>query len=109
MFLFLVLISWLIFLYVLYKKTGKSGKYSKGILALLIFSIIVNVHLGLNYVASYSPQQDGIVITNWLSFLIIGEDGWSISLFKQKFDYSTAVTITLLVLYCFSLVVEKEN
>lgn len=53
-----------------------------------------------NYVAAVIPGfKDGIGIHNFLAYWIIGEDNWSIGLFNNYFEYSLAVSISLLIVY----------
>lgn len=100
----------LVFFMLLYRKTEQPRRYSKGILVLLVLSIIVNTSLAQNYTASLLPYpvNDGIGIHNSLAFLVIGQENWSKELFKAAYDYSTAVSVGLLVIYAILIIVEKD-
>ena len=78
---------------------------------LFLLSIIVNVALAQNYTQSLLPYpiNDGVGVSNLLALLVIGQENWSKSLFKTTYDYSTVVSIVLLVLYSILLIVEKKS
>jgi len=99
-FIIICLIIW--GLYTFAMKTRLKGKFRffNALLPLVIFSVIVSLSLGINYVASSIPNiNDGIAIHSSLAYWIIGEDKWSINLFKQFFDYSIWTSVILLALY----------
>ncbi len=87
---------------------NKTIKFSSSILILLLFSIITNVALAQNYTQSLIPEaNDGISISNQLSYMIIGEDRWSQELFQSTYNDSTIISIVLLIVYLLTLVLEK--
>ena len=87
---------------------NKTIKFSSSILILLVFSIITNVALAQNYTQSLIPEaNDGLSISNQLSYMIIGEDRWSHELFESTYNTSTILSILLIVVYLLTLVLEK--
>lgn len=87
---------------------NKTIKFSSSILILLLFSIITNVALAQNYTQSLIPEaNDGLSISNQLSYMIIGEDRWSHELFESTYNSSTIISIVLLIVYLLTLVLEK--
>ena len=87
---------------------NKTIKFSSSILILLLFSIITNVALAQNYTQSLIPEaNDGLGISNLLSYMIIGDDRWSQELFQSTYNDSTIISIVLLIVYLLTLVLEK--
>lgn len=110
MFVGIVLILWFIYVLVLQKKLGYKFMLSKELLPLIFISFISIVCLGVNYVVSAIPRlNDGIGMANSLAYWIIGEDNWSVGLFKRYFDSSVYVGLFLILLYSILRLVEKDR
>lgn len=108
MFVGIVLILWCVYVLILQKKLGYKFMLSKELLPLIFISVISIICLGVNYVASAIPSlNDGICIDNFLAYWIIGEDNWSVSLFKRYFNNSIYVALFLILLYSILRLVEK--
>lgn len=87
-----------------------AGFYSKGILISIILSIIANISLSQNYTNSLIPEvNNGIGISNIISYWIIGEDNWSKELFKTLYDQSIYITLFLLLFYIVVMLVENRK
>ena len=85
----------------------KKVKFSTALLPLLLFSIVANVALAQNYTQSLIPgANDGMGISNRLAYFLIGDDGWSHELFRSAYNFSTTITIILLIAYSLILVIE---
>ncbi|EHQ88047.1 hypothetical protein [Desulfosporosinus youngiae] len=96
----MILLIWGIYAFVMKKRLQDKFRFSDSLLSLVIFSIITSLSLGMNYVAAAIPSlNDGIGIHNFLAYWIIGEDNWQIALFKNYFDYSLGVSLSLLLVY----------
>lgn len=71
---------------------------------LLLFSIIITISLGVNYVSAVISME--LHTNNFLSNLIIGTNNLSLQLFKNYFDKSIVVNIILLIGYALCLIFE---
>ncbi|MGW9127648.1 hypothetical protein ACWGPW_21915 [Paenibacillus chitinolyticus] len=92
------------------KKTDIDNVYSKGLLILIICSLISNISLSENYTHSLIPEvNDGIGISNKVSYWIIGDRGWSQEAFGTLFEWSVYVTMLLVILYMFTVIIEKKK
>ena len=108
MFIAIVLISWDVYVLILSKKLKEKLRFSKELIPLIFINLLSSVSLGVNYIASAVPSlNDGIGIHNFLAYWIIGEDNWSIGLFKTYFDYSVCIGLFLILLYCVLRLTEK--
>lgn len=91
------------------RKTGVLYSYSKGIAIAVGLSLLALVCLAQNYTQSLIPEvNDGIGISNQVAYWIIGEDRWSIDLFRKSFEQSIYFTLFLLVIYPLVHVVELK-
>lgn len=104
--LFLPSIAVIIFalLIITYYKTRSLREISKIILFVCLFSICSSISLFDNYVSTTFEEQDGISISNTLSYLYIGEDGWSVELFRRIYEQALLVTGILIFVYLLILV-----
>lgn len=99
-FIIICLIVWGLYTFAMKTRLKEKFRLFNALLPLLIFSFIVSLSLGINYVASAIPSiNDGIAIHSSLAYWIIGEDSWSVNLFKKYFDYSIGTSVILLTLY----------
>lgn len=94
-------------IFVLYKFFNLS--IEKLILVSLLFSIIVNISLAQNITANLIPSTEGLAIYNFLARVVIGENNWSVKLFKSYFNYSTIICLMLLVSYLVTLILNNKN
>lgn len=75
-----------------------------------MFMVLATVCLGQNYSQSLIPgSSDGIAVSNYLAYAIIGEDGWSIERFKSYFDVVVTATLVCMVLYIVVLLWESRK
>lgn len=75
-----------------------------------MLSIIVTICLEQNYTASLIiGSNDGIGITNSISYFIIGESNWSVETFKTYFMSAVYISICLVCLLIVSLIYEARN
>jgi len=108
MFIGITIISWGIYVFMLSRKLREKFRFSKELIPLIFINLLSSLSLGVNYVASAVPSlNDGIGIHSFLSYWIIGEDNWSINLFKSYFDYSVYIGLFLILLYCVLRLIEK--
>lgn len=99
-FVIICVIVWGLYTFAMKRRLKEKFRLFKALLPLVIFSVIVSLSLGINYVASAIPSiNDGIAIHSSLAYWIIGEDSWSVTLFKNYFDYSIWISVILLALY----------
>jgi hypothetical protein len=109
--IFLTIVAcFIVFMFFLYRNTDSPVNYSKGFLVLVLFSLIINISLAQNYTYSLIPNiSDGIGISNFLAYLVINDEGiqWSQELFKQIYDYSTLISLGLIIIYSILLLIEK--
>ncbi len=82
-----------------YYKTRKLKHIAQILLASCIFSVLSVLCLFDNYVSSRIEDQDGLSISNSLSYLYIGEDGWTKELFRNTYEQSLLVAELLFVVY----------
>jgi len=100
LFSIVVFLIWAIYALIMKKRLKEKFRLFDPLLPLVILSIIASLSLGTNYVAAAIPSlNDGIGIQNFLAYWIIGEDNWSIELFEKYFEYSLALSLSLLIVY----------
>ena len=110
MFTELTLILWIAYVLLIKKKLGDKFILSRELLPLIFISILSAACLGVNYVASAVPNlNDGIGIHSFLAYWIIGDDNWSVNLFKRYFDYSVYIALFLILLYSVLRLMEKNR
>jgi|GEM_PF-2412983 len=80
-------------------KTRSIKLVSYCFLSALIFSVLSTISFLDNYIRSQIEDQDGIAITNTLTYLFLGEDGWSKELFRSAYELSFNISIVLLISY----------
>lgn len=102
-FFVLVLLIFASFIGLSFTKTKSVKLVSLCILGGLFFSILSSVSLLDNYINSQIEDQDGIAVTNTLSYLYLGEDGWSKELFRSAYELSFSISIFLFIAYILSL------
>jgi len=73
--------------------------------------LVVNIALAQNYSASLADSNDGIGISNGLAYFLIGEDNWSVAMFKRHYTISTWLTLlsTLFTLILLAVKVTMER
>jgi len=99
-FVSIVLVVWMIFVICLRRRMSDRFRFSNALLPLVLTSYLVAFDLGTNYVAGAIPVlNDGIGLHSKFAYYIIGEDGWSLELFKRIYDYSFTISIILTLLY----------
>jgi hypothetical protein len=102
-------VALLIISVIVFKHSGVANPFSKGVGIAIGLSLIAAVCLAQNYSQSLIPGiQDGIAISNMVSYWIIGEDGWSQELFKQWFVGFTIISILFTIAYPIVLTVESK-
>lgn len=100
LFVIICMVVWGLYTFVMKRRLNEKFRLFNALLPLVIFSVIVSLSLGINYVASAIPSiNDGIAIHSSLAYWIIWEDSWSVNLFKKYFDYSIGMSVILLALY----------
>ncbi|WP_187434227.1 hypothetical protein [Paenibacillus methanolicus] len=91
------------------RKAGVRNPFSKGVALAAGLSLLAVACLAQNYTQSLIPEaNDGIGISNPVAYWIIGEDGWSQSLFRAAFRMSIYWTLALLLLYPFVAAAEAR-
>lgn len=107
-FALIVLILWGIYIFVMKKKLDEEFLISKALIPLIMICFLSTICLGINYVSSAIPSiNDGIGIHNFLAGLIIGEDNWSIELFKKYFNFSVYINVILIFIYSLGTLFKK--
>ena len=100
LFAMIVLLFWGMYTFAMKKRLRDKFRFFDPLLSLVILSVIASISLGTNYIAAAIPSlNDGIGIHNFLAYWIIGEDNWSIGLFRNYYNYSLMVSISLLIVY----------
>ncbi|SFF34777.1 hypothetical protein SAMN04487969_12844 [Paenibacillus algorifonticola] len=103
----IICLAGIILTMIVLKKTGALYIYSKGVFISVILTLIAAICLSQNYLYSLIPSfEDGIAISNFIAYWIIGDDGWSVRLFQQYSEGSILLAIGLLVFYIIVLSVE---
>ncbi|ALC92787.1 hypothetical protein AM500_12665 [Bacillus sp. FJAT-18017] len=94
---------------IVFKHSGVANPFSKGVGIAIAISLIAAVCLAQNYSYSLIPGiEDGIAISNLVSYWIIGEDGWSQGLFRQWFEGFTIISLLFIIAYPIVLTVESR-
>lgn len=87
---------------------GEEFMLSKALVPLILICFISTICLGVNYVASAVPSlNDGIGIQNFLAYWIIGDDNWSVQLFKDYFNNSVNISLFLTFIYSVLILLKK--
>lgn len=106
----IALILWVIIALFLKRIKGNRFKYTDALLSLVLVSYLITIDLGINYVAGAIPDiNDGIGLHSRFAFYIIGEDGWSIDLFKKIYDVSFTISILLTFILIGSLLLNNRG
>ena len=109
-FTFVAIAVWLIYVFLFYRFNKARFSLAKAMLPLLLFSVVVTVDLAVNYAVAFNPVlNDGIGIHGVLGYLIIGDDNWSIALFRQCYQTSFFVTCGLTLAYMAAQVFGKSR
>jgi energy-coupling factor transporter transmembrane protein EcfT len=82
-----------------YIKTRRLDYLSYIILAACIFSVLSTFSLYDNYITSKIEDQDGIAISNSMTYLYLGEDRWSEESFRSAYEKAFSISMILLVVY----------
>lgn len=107
-FALIILIVWVIYVFLMKKYYGKQFMISKSLVPLILICLIMTTCLGVNFVASAVPSlNDGIGIHGFLAGWIIGEDNWSVQLFKGYFNVSVYVSLFLTFMYAVLILLKK--
>lgn len=109
-FVIIVLIVWIIFTFCLKKRQADRFRFSAALLPLVLVSYLVTADLGINYMAGAIPNlNDGIGLHSRFAYFIIGEDGWSLELFREIYDISFTISIVLTLLYMLFLLIYRRK
>jgi len=111
LFLFLIILLFICaLLYMLFRKANVSYPLSRTLSLLLMFMVLAAACLGQNYSQSLIPgSSDGIAVSNYLAYVIMGEDDWSIERFKSYFDAAVSASLISMVLYIAALLWESRQ
>ncbi|WP_231505601.1 hypothetical protein [Bacillus sp. EB01] len=102
-------VAFLIISVIVFKHSGVTNPFSKGVGIAIGISLLAAVCLAQNYSHSLVPGiEDGIAISNMVSYWIIGEDGWSKVLFKQWFEGFTIISLLFIISYPIVLTFESR-
>ncbi|MFC7370274.1 hypothetical protein ACFQPF_01100 [Fictibacillus iocasae] len=94
----------------IFKRAGIVRPYSKTLFIAIAIAFLSVLALSQNYTQSLIPEaNDGIGISNFLAYWIIGEAKWTHVLFKTFYDQSTYVAFFLVILYPIVLVTETKS
>ncbi len=93
-----------------FRRAGVPYPFSKGIATAIALSLVALVCLAQNVtLAMMIPEaSDGIGIANPVAYWIIGEDRWSVELFRTRFEQSIIVSLCLIILYPISVLSESR-
>ncbi|MCM0647394.1 hypothetical protein NBE98_03260 [Clostridium swellfunianum] len=107
-FTLITLTLWALYTFLMKRNLGNEFMFSKSLIPLILICLISTMCLGINYVASAVPSlNDGIGIHNFWAGLIIGEDSWSVQLFKTYFNLSVYASLFLTFIYSISALLKK--
>lgn len=96
----IICLAGIILTMIVLKKAGALYIYSKGVFISVILTLIAAIGLSQNYLYSLIPSiEDGIAVSNFIAYWIIGDNGWSVRLFQQYSEGSLLLAIGLLVVY----------
>lgn len=110
LFMLLIILIWSIFIVIFRRFNKKSFSLPRIILPLLIFSIMVTMDLGLNYVAASTPAlNDGISLHGVWSLFIFRDEKWDRVRFYTYYTKAIYISLSLLILYMMSLIIKKEK
>ncbi|SDT00057.1 hypothetical protein SAMN05444162_2811 [Paenibacillaceae bacterium GAS479] len=93
----------------LMKKSQVQYPCAKAVTLLIFGSLLSNISLAQNFTQSQIPEvNDGIAISNRISYWIIGEGNWSPERFGAFYEQSVFITIALMFVYVFVLMIESR-
>lgn len=109
-FIFLTIFSWIIFIFIFRKFNRKDFSLSRVVFPLLIFSIIITIDLGMNYLASAIPAlNDGIGLHGIWSQLIFDDEHWETTRFYNYYIKSINISFGLLLVYMITMIVSRHK
>ena len=109
-FVLISLAVWLLYVFLLYYFRKERFFFPAALLPLLLFSMLVTVDLGVNYLAAAAPVlNDGIGLHGFFAPLFFGNSGWGLALFRQYYAAAFCVSCFLLVGYMLALVVSAAR
>jgi len=76
---------------------------------LLFLSLIINIAVSQNYASNIASGTEGYSITNVITYWLVGEDNWSLEVFKNVYNISTYISLGLLFMYGILLVYEENK
>jgi len=105
----IVVAIWMVYAIIL-KRHSTKFRISKSILPLLLFWLLITVDMAVNYLGASIPSiNDGIGLHGVFTYLIVGDDGWSLRLFARLYHEAVYLSIALIIGYSAMLVVEGKK
>lgn len=99
-----------VLLYIVFRKAGVAFPLTRLFGILVMFSVLATACLGQNYNESLIPgHQDGISVSNYLAFFLLGDDQWSRVKFAAYFENAITTSLVLMVLYIAALIGESRR
>jgi hypothetical protein len=86
---------------------NKDRFITKTLFLMNLFSIIISLSLGINYIYATVGREDGIAVNNFIAYWIIGDDCWSIDLFSRYFEHSLSISSLLLLALAATVIIEE--
>lgn len=107
-FLILLLFLWGTYAFFMKRQYKNRFLFSRTLIPLILVCILSTVCLGINYVASAIPSlNDGIAIHNFMSSWILPDENWSTQIFKDYFNLSVYISLSLTCIYCVLKLIKK--
>lgn len=95
-FIIWVIIIWLISCAFVGRKLNKQGRIKISIILAFMFSIVITVDLGYNYLSStIISMNDGITIRGLFAYFLFNDRNWSIENFFKAFKISADISVGL--------------
>lgn len=83
--------------YLIHIQSNHRYKYSVNLVVPFCFSLLVTISLFDNYYINLLGTEDGLSISNRLAYLILGEDGWTLELFRQAYEIAFGTSLVILI------------
>ncbi len=105
----IVVAIWMVYATILKRHSTKYW-ISKSLLPLLLLWLLITVDMAVNYLGASIPSiNDGIGLHGVFTYLIVGDEGWSLRLFERLYHEAVYLSLALIVGYSVMLVVEGKQ
>ncbi|MNZ93075.1 hypothetical protein D3C78_1121290 [compost metagenome] len=89
---------------------GISRAGTKGMMLAIVLCLLSIIGLAENVAANADPvANDGLVVSNPIAYMIIGEDGWSVERFKLILNQSLYLSLVVILAFAIVALIEAKR